>query len=235
MTAANKLALVVEDEPEIRELMALQLQRNGFEVTSCATAEEGLYLLGRTAYDVILLDWMLPSLSGVEMIQGVRSGALNKATPILMVTAKVEPEDIVRGLEAGADDYLTKPFEVAVFIARVQALLRRARYVLSKNLVPDEVSVGSLRLDFKRHAVECGEQNVPVTRSEFKLLKALALEGGAVLSRERLISEVQGEGVAVVGRTVDTHVFGLRKKLGPCADCIETVRGIGYRLKFPAD
>ncbi len=225
----DKMVLIVEDEPEIRELIALQLQRKGFLVTSCATAEEGLYLAGRNTYDLMVLDWMLPGQSGVSLAEGVRNGSANSQTPILMVTAKTEPEDIVRGLEAGADDYLAKPFEVSVLIARVQALLRRA----GAPKEPDKVGVGELELDSKRYEVTCAGEKVSVTRSEFKLLKALIAQGGAVLTRDQLISEIQGEGVAVVGRTVDTHVFGLRKKLGMCSDYIETVRGIGYRIKFP--
>ena len=121
----ERRVLIVEDEPEIRELIALQLQRKDFLVTSCATAEEGLYLAQINTYDLFVLDWMLPGKSGVALSQEVRRGELNKETPILMVTARTEPEDIVMGLEAGADDYLTKPFEISVLMARVQALLKK--------------------------------------------------------------------------------------------------------------
>ena len=228
----ERRVLIVEDEPEIRELIALQLQRKDFLVTSCATAEEGLYLAQINTYDLFVLDWMLPGKSGVALSQEVRRGELNKETPILMVTARTEPEDIVMGLEAGADDYLTKPFEISVLMARVQALLRRVG-LKQTNEPPHVVHAGQLTLDLKRYTVHCAQQEVAVTHSEFKLLKALVAQGGTVLTRDQLIAEIQGEGVAVVGRTVDTHVFGLRKKLGPCSEVIETVRGIGYRIKFP--
>ena len=224
--------LVVEDEQDIRDLMALHLLREGFEVEEASDGEGALRKLNTSRFDLFAFDWMLPGMSGLELTRALRKKGDD--SPILMVTAKVEPADIVLGLESGADDYITKPFEVPVFLARVRALLRRAN---DASVEPPsaqsarELRLGDLKIDLDAHDVHCAGENVSLTPSEFKLLTALIQNQGKVLTRSRLIDLVQGEGVAVVDRTVDTHVFGLRKKLGPCGDLIETVRGVGYRVK----
>jgi two-component system, OmpR family, phosphate regulon response regulator PhoB len=218
--------LVVEDEGEIRDLIALHLRRDGHEVATAASAEEAQSSMETTRYDLLVLDWMLPGASGVEIAKDLRRKENRDDLAILMVTAKGEPQDIVEGLEAGADDYLSKPFEPSVLVARVRALLRRARRTTSTS----EIKVGGLSLFPDSFEAKCAGVPIQLTPSEFKLLLALANNRGRVLTRDSLIEQVQGEGVSVVGRTVDTHVFGLRKKLGECADVIETVRGIGYRV-----
>ncbi|HEX7674944.1 MAG TPA: response regulator transcription factor [Bdellovibrio sp.] len=223
--------LVVEDEQEIRELMALHLLRQGFRVTECSSAEEALSELNKNNYQVFVLDWMLPGLSGVEIVDKIK--AKNKSAGILMVTAKTEPHDIVMGLEKGADDYLTKPFNPSVFVARVKALVRRSQNqddVAPRN--EDEVAISGLRVNFKSYEVSYNNDPLHLTPSEFKLLGALVQNRGVVLTREQLIENIQGEGINVVGRTIDTHVFGLRKKLGEWGDRIETIRGVGYRVKI---
>ncbi|WP_246845373.1 response regulator transcription factor [Bdellovibrio sp. NC01] len=223
--------LVVEDEQEIRELMALHLLRQGFKVTECTSAEEAMNEVAKTHYSVFVLDWMLPGLSGVELVERIRTK--NKTAGVLMVTAKTEPQDIVLGLEKGADDYLTKPFNPAVFVARVKALARRTQ---SEEAAPgkpeDEIQVNGLRVNFKSYEVSYNNEPLHLTPSEFKLLGALVQNRGVVLTREQLIENIQGEGINVVGRTIDTHVFGLRKKLGEWGDRIETIRGVGYRVKM---
>ncbi len=222
--------LVVEDEQEIRELMALHLLRQGYRVTECPSAEEALTELNRnTSYSLLVLDWMLPGMSGIDIIESIKSRLPNSS--VLMVTAKAEPQDIVLGLENGADDYLTKPFNPSVFLARVKALLRRSQ--LQQKTVGDssEYQYAGLRINFKSYDISYNEEPLHLTPSEFKLLGALVLNEGCVLTREQLIENIQGEGINVVGRTIDTHVFGLRKKLGEWGDRIETIRGIGYRVK----
>jgi two-component system phosphate regulon response regulator PhoB len=226
--------LVVEDEEEIRELIALHLRRDGHFVDAVASAEEAAKALKSATYEVIALDWMLPGQSGVEMTRELRKTSDRSDLAILMVTARAEAADIVEGLEAGADDYLAKPFEPAVLIARVRALARRNRRGgahLEREGDVAVVRVGGLALYTETYEVKCCDQPIQLTPSEFKLLLALANNRGRVLTRDGLIQQVQGDGVSVVGRTVDTHVFGLRKKLGGCADVIETVRGVGYRVK----
>lgn len=226
--------LVVEDESEIRDLIALHLRRDGHSVDTAGSAEEASPLIEKNRYGLLALDWMLPGASGIDITKSLRRKADRDDLAILMVTAKAESQDIVEGLEAGADDYLSKPFEPSVLIARVRALLRRNRRgqpTAKDSLGVSVVQVGELALYPESFEAKCAGQPIQLTASEFKLLLALANNRGRVLTRDSLIDQVQGEGVSVVGRTVDTHVFGLRKKLGPCADVIETVRGVGYRVK----
>jgi two-component system phosphate regulon response regulator PhoB len=225
--------LVVEDEEHIRDLIALHLKREGLDVDTAKNAEEAWGYLQKTPYALIALDWMLPGASGVDIARRVRREPDFGDIGILMITARAEANDIVEGLEAGADDYLTKPFEPAVLIARVRALLRRNRRAVALELEGQlqVVRIGKLKLFPETFECNSPEGLIALTPSEFKLMIALANSGGRVLTRDSLINQIQGEGVAVVGRTVDTHVFGLRKKLGDYADVIETVRGIGYRIK----
>jgi DNA-binding response OmpR family regulator len=224
--------LVVEDEKDISELMTLHLKREGHDISGVDNGEEALRLLGSEVFDLIVLDWMLPGLSGLEVCKKLRGDMdhpLSKI-PIFMVTARAHTSDIVLGLEMGADDYITKPFEIPIFLARVRALLRRVA-IVENGLDDDKFDVGELTVDTKTYQVSCNAKEVQLTPSEFKLLVALMKNRGRVLTRERLIDLVQGEGVTVVDRTIDTHVFGLRKKLGRCSDVIETIRGVGYRVK----
>jgi two-component system phosphate regulon response regulator PhoB len=232
-TAAVKV-LVVEDEEEIRDLIALHLRREGYLVDTAGSAEEAIPLFEKNVYSLLVLDWMLPGASGVEITKRLRKQSGNDDFAILMVTARAEATDIVEGLEAGADDYLSKPFEPLVLIARTRALLRRARKGVAAQTAATNlgvIQIDGLELHPETFEVKCDGAPVQLTISEFKLLLALANSRGRVLTRDSLISQVQGDGVSVVGRTVDTHVFGLRKKLGACADVIETVRGVGYRVK----
>ena len=232
-SAEKTRVLVVEDEEEIRELVALHLRREGHTVETAGSVEEAQALLDSGKFGLLALDWMLPGMSGVEMTRRIRKQSSPDEVAILMVTARAESNDIVEGLEAGADDYLSKPFEPQVLIARVRALLRRGRRLKDggKPTLGEVIRMGGLELDPNSFEAKCEGAPVQLTASEFKLLLALANNRGRVLTRDSLIGLVQGEGVSVVGRTVDTHVFGLRKKLGTCADVIETVRGVGYRVK----
>ncbi len=237
--------LIVEDETDVRELIAVHLKRQGHSVTGVSSVEEarGAFAAVSNGFDVCVLDWMLPGTSGVQFARELRKKLERADLAILMVTAKSEPQDIVEGLDAGADDYLSKPFEPAVLVARVRALGRRLKVrdsalsFAGENAHKSSVStfeklqLGPLSLFPETYEVKCGGEAISLTPSEFKLLMALAKSQGRVLTRDSLISQVQGDGVSVVGRTVDTHVFGLRKKLGVCADVIETVRGVGYRVK----
>ncbi len=225
--------LVVEDEDEIRDLIALHLQREGHLVDAVSSAEEAFVLLETRKYNLLALDWMLPGLSGVDITKRLRQKLGQTEVPILMVTAKAEAANIVEGLEAGADDYLTKPFEPQILTARVRALLRRATRITQPKPTGESaaIQIDGLWLNPETYEVKCDGEPVQLTPSEFKLLHALIDSRGRVLTRDSLISQVQGEGVSVVGRTVDTHVFGLRKKLGSCSEVIETVRGVGYRVK----
>lgn len=226
--------LIVEDEEDIRELLKFNLVGRGFDVKLASSGEEGLLAIKDSPYDLMILDWMLPGVSGVQVAKVARGMENGKNMTILMLTAKSEPEDIIEGLDSGADDYMMKPFDNNVLWARVTALLRRAQRlhaVPAKSDSPVEIlRMQGVELSLKSYKVKVEGSEVELTPSEFKLLAAMMSNKGRVMTRERLIGEVQGEGVSVVGRTVDTHVFGLRKKLGASGDLIETIRGVGYRI-----
>ncbi len=221
--------LVVEDEVDVRELIVLHLQRDGYMTDSAADGEEAIQKMQKGKYDLFVLDWMLPKMNGLELTRTLRKN-INSNAPVLIVTARVETTDIVVGLEAGADDYITKPFEIPVLMARVRALLRRASYTETAS-DSEKVKIGALEIDTAAHEVRCGGELITLTTSEFRLLSALAQNRGRVLTRDQLIDLVRGIDVSIVSRAIDTHIFGLRKKLGACADIVETIRGVGYRIK----
>lgn len=231
-----KRVLVVEDEMEIRQLIVMHLRREGFEVDELSDGEQARQVLSTNTYDLVILDWMLPSLSGLEICRWLRKRGNSPTTPVLFVTAKTEPEHVASGLDAGADDYVSKPFDTLVLMARVNALLRRQDWLQSRTNAatssPGILSLGELVMDTQSYEVSLQNQKLELTRSEFRLLETLLANQGKVLSRESLIGEIQGENVNVVRRTVDTHVFGLRKKLGPYGEMIETIRGVGYRVRY---
>lgn len=236
----NPEILIVEDDVDIAEVLKFHIQQMGYEAEHTTNGEGAMARLNQKAYDLVILDWMLPGLSGVEITQIIRKMDSLKEMAILMLTARSDSQDIVKGLEAGADDYMTKPFEPEVFTARVQNLLRRARRVAltqtQSEPTPepqrvDEIQVGAVKVSLKTYKAFVDGGEVSLTPSEFKLLTTMMQERGRVLTRGRLIEEVQGEGISVIGRTIDTHVFGLRKKLGPYSKLIETIRGVGYRVR----
>lgn len=222
--------LVVEDEKDISELLSLSLKREGHEVQAVYQGQDALRALTdkTNSYELVVLDWMLPEISGIQILNEMRNQKKDRKTPVLMVTARTQPEDIVRGLEAGADDYLAKPFEMSVFLARVRALLRRIK--INEKEEEKYITAGNLIIDVEKYVATCQKKEIHLTLSEFRLVHALLRNQGRVLTREQLIEQVQGEGVSVIDRTIDTHIFGLRKKLGKCANIVETIRGVGYRV-----
>jgi two-component system, OmpR family, phosphate regulon response regulator PhoB len=217
--------LVVEDETDIRDLIVLHLSREGYQVDAAANGKDALHKIESQKFDLLVLDWMLPEKSGLEILKEVRRSLGHEQLAVLMVTAKGASSDLVMGLENGADDYLVKPFELSVLMARARALLRRTEKKGGSML-----TLGALEIDEAAHEARLEGKAISLTPYEFKLLVTLAQHQGRVLTRDQLILEVQGGGVSVVERAIDTHVFGLRKKLGASADLIETVRGVGYRI-----
>ncbi len=219
---AGERILIVEDEPRIAEVLARYLEAEGFQTERAKDGREALVLFRRFAPDLILLDLMIPELDGLELTRQLRA---KSAVPIIMVTAKSGELDRVLGLELGADDYVTKPFSPREVVARVKAVLRRARGPGPRG---GRYTAGPLTLDADAVRVFCGEQELALTPSEFRLLHALMAAAGKALSRRELLDAL-GEAY-VDERTVDAHVKNLRKKLGSCAERVETVRGVGYRV-----
>lgn len=226
-------AAVVEDDVAIARLLKIHLAEAGFEVEVFHDAEAAFLDLQKTNRDLCLVDWMLPRIQGIDFIKRVR--AQNQKIKLMMVTAKTDAESIVQGLEAGADDYLTKPFDARVLIARVRNLMRRRQFEKGPQLVADHVSIDGMTIHYTKHFVNYNGSDIHLTLSEFKLLASLFKAQGQVLTREQLIERIQGEDVSVTGRTIDTHVFALRKKMGKWATHIETIRGVGYRILMSSE
>lgn len=219
--------LVVEDEPDIRQLLVLQLTREGYTVRTAATGPEALEAAPRIKPMLVLLDLMLPGLAGTEVCRRLRADPATTATPIIMLTARGDEIDRVVGFEVGADDYVTKPFSPRELMLRIRAVLRRTP---ATEEGPDALRVGALRIDVGAHRVWVDEEEVSLTATEFKLLTTLAKRSGRVQSRGQLLQDVWDMPPDLNTRTVDTHMKRLREKLGAAGDRIETVRGVGYRL-----
>jgi two-component system phosphate regulon response regulator PhoB len=218
--------LVVEDEAALAELIRYNLAAQGLRVTIAASGEEAEMLLAEETFDLAILDWMLPSLSGLELCRRLRKRETTQALPVIMLTARGEEADRVRGLSTGADDYVVKPFSVPEIVARVKALLRRA----APQRVADTLQRGDIILDRAAHRVTRRAREVRLGPTEFKLLVFFMENAGRVLTRQQLLDGVWGRDAFIDGRTVDVHVGRLRKALirGSDPDPIRTVRGIGY-------
>lgn len=220
--------LIVEDEEALAALLEYNLGKEGFAVRVSSDGEDALLAIQEEPTDLVLLDWMLPGLSGIEICRWIRARAESRDIPVIMLTARGEEEDRIRGLNTGADDYLTKPFSVPELIARVRALLRRARPTLSAEVA----TFGDLMLDRETRRVRRAEREVHLGPTEFRLLDCLIQRPGRVFSREQLLDLVWGRDVYVEARTVDVHVGRLRKALNQRGerDPIRTVRAAGYAL-----
>jgi two-component system phosphate regulon response regulator PhoB len=219
--------LIVDDERDILEVLRYNLEQAGFEVQTALDGRTAIAALARQTPDLVLLDIMLPDMTGLEVCRRIRAEGRTARLPILMLTAKAEEVDRVVGLEIGADDYVTKPFSPREVVLRVQAILRRSAEpaALSEVLVHD-----GLELDPARHRVTVDGREIELTAIEFKLLEDLMSRPGRVQARDSLLERVWGYRSGVESRTVDTHVRRLREKIGRAGDFIETVRGIGYRF-----
>jgi two-component system phosphate regulon response regulator PhoB len=218
--------LIVEDEADLSELMRYNLEAEGFRIVAAESGDEAVERIRDGVPDLILLDWMLPGLSGIELTRRWRSRDETARTPIIMVTARGEEEERVRGLATGADDYIVKPFSMPELVARIQALLRRA----SPQLVSNVLKAGDLELDRQSHRVRRAGRDLHLGPTEYRLLEYLMRHPGRVYSREQLLDGVWGNDVYVDERTVDVHVGRLRKAInrGREQDPIRTVRGAGY-------
>ena len=218
--------LIVEDEEPIRILLTYNLEKEGFRVRECESGEEVIRLIGEERPDLVVLDWMLPGISGIEVCRLIRTRSGTRDIPVLMLTARGEEAERVRGLATGADDYVVKPFSLPELIARIRSLLRRA----NPETVSDRLEAGDLVLDRATRRVSRGPRDIDLSPTEFRLLEHLMQNPGRVYSRPQLLDAVWGANVYVDERTVDVHVGRLRKSLsrGREIDPIRTVRGMGY-------
>jgi two-component system phosphate regulon response regulator PhoB len=226
--ATRPYALIVEDEPALVELIRYNLIKEGYEVSTAQDGEEALLLIEERQPDIVLLDWMLPKLAGIEVARRLRSKSTTRNLPIIMLTARAEESDRIRGLDIGADDYMTKPFSMSELTARIRAVMRRIRPALAE----DVVVVGDISMDRAAHKVTRAGVDVHLGPTEFRLLDYFIQHPGRVFSREQLLDAVWGSDVYVETRTVDVHIGRLRKALskGGQEDPIRTVRSAGYAL-----
>jgi len=228
--ALNNKIVVIDDEEDIRELLYYNLTKEGYKVILASDGNEGLKIIRDQKPDLIILDLMLPGLDGLDLCRIIKNDKDLFNIPIIMLTAKGEEEDIINGLELGADDYITKPFSVYVLIARVKTVFRRMESDNVKaSLTP--IHIGPIMIDSQSYLVTVNDKEIKLTATEFNILKSLAENENKVLTRRQLLGETQGNVDFVTERTIDVHLTSLRKKLGQYGWMIETVRGVGYRLK----
>lgn len=212
------------------ELVAMRLKREGYDAKICRDGLEALKSIRAEPPDLVLLDIMMPHMSGIELARELRSDGRTVGLPIIMMTAKSEDVDVVVGLQLGADDYITKPFSMSVLLARISALLRRSGEQAPGPAGKGFLRVGCVVIDSERHQAEVDHQPVSLTLTEFKLLSSLAAARGRVLSRDQLINQAIGLEAVVTDRTIDVHLTALRRKLGPARHYLKTVRGVGYKF-----
>lgn len=227
-TTMKPTVLVVEDEEALAMLLQYNLEKEGYNVVATADGEEAAMLVREIEPDLVLLDWMLPSLSGIELCRRLRSRSETRNLPIVMITARGEEADRIRGLDTGADDYITKPFSTTELMARIRAVLRRIRPALAEDIV----TFGDVVMDRSSHRVRRGEREIHLGPTEYRLLEHLMQHPGRVFSRTQLLDAVWGSDVYVEARTVDVHIGRLRKALNQKGqrDPIRTVRAAGYAL-----
>lgn len=220
--------LVVDDEPDIREVIRYSLENSGFRVLEAGHADEARKILTSESLDLILLDWMLPGRSGLELAQQLKQNPKTRTIPIIMVSAKGEEEDRIRGLDTGTDDYITKPFSPREMIARVRAVLRRAK----PEELADQIEIGGLCIDNVSHRVSADGRRIDIAPTEYRLLHFFMTHSDRAFSRSQLLDQVWGDQVYVEERTVDVHVRRLRKALEVTGHdgLLQTVRGVGYRF-----
>ena len=223
----TKTIFIVEDEPDIRETLAYNLIQEGFKVEEFLDAESCLEKINKKIPDLLILDLMLPGMSGLDLCKEIRTNKSLSNLAIIMLTAKGEEIDRIIGFELGADDYVTKPFSVRELILRVKVILKKQTESL-ENI--EEVEFGAIKINLDAHEVSINDDEINLTALEFKLLKHLVQRRGRVQTRDQLLGDVWGYSSEVTTRTVDTHIKRLREKLGSVGDYIQTIRGVGYRL-----
>ena len=219
--------LVVEDEQDIRDLLVFNLQKNGFNVRAVDNGEKALSLIRTDNFDLILLDLMIPGISGFDLTRILKNDDETSEVPIIMLTAKGEESDIVKGLEIGAQDYITKPFSLKVLMARISKVIQNKNKSLDNKGI---IEFSALSINIKSREVIVKGKSINLTFTEFEILKLLASHSKWVYTRTEIIDHVRGDNYIVTDRTIDFQIVGLRKKLGSYGKCIKTIRGVGYRF-----
>jgi len=226
-TPPGQKILVIEDEKALADVLGYNLRREGYDVTLAHDGQEGLKQASVKLPDLIVLDLMLPTISGTEVLRELRSSDRTREIPVIILTAKAEEADQVVGFTLGADDYVTKPFSVKVLIQRIKAVKRRSEGAAEPE---DQITHGTVRIDRIRHRAFVDDRELDLTPTEFRLLEIMLKSPGRAFTRQQLMDGSIGEGAVVLERTIDVHVKTLRRKMGEI-ELIETVRGVGYRLK----
>ncbi len=224
---AKKRIVIIEDEPDMADLIAARLQKEHYEVFTAYDGNQGLHEIRSKQPDLVVLDIMLPGMSGTEVLKQVRNDPQLAQIPVVMLTARTEEADVVAGLQLGADDYVTKPFSMSVMMARIEAVLRRRGV---KDSGSSQLTAGPIRINRDTHQVSVNNKNVTLTLTEFRILAAIVASRGRILTRSQLIDRGIGPDAVVTDRTIDVHLASLRSKLGKARKYIQTVRGVGYRL-----
>ena len=222
--------LIIEDEEDILAFVHYNFIRNGYQADLATNGEDGLAMARELKPDLILLDLMLPGLDGLEICRHLKDDRATRSIPVIMLTAKGEEEDVIAGLELGADDYVTKPFSPQILLARAKTVLRRLKSEEKKGK-DAPIEIGDLFIHPGRKEVRVGDDIINLTYTEFEVLSLLARRPGWVFTRSQIVDAVRGEDYAVTERSVDVQIVGLRKKLGHCGAFIDTVRGVGYRFR----
>lgn len=220
--------LLIEDEEDIAALIKLQAELSGYKMIVETDGLNGFRAIERENPEIVILDIMLPGMNGLDVCRKVKNVPELKHIPIILISAKSEELDVVLGLELGADDYVTKPFSPKVLFSRIKAVMRRKQ---EPETHPLTMSFGVFNMDLDRYLVRKKDKNIPLTLSEFGILRRLVSSRGKVLTRNQLLDDLQNDDAFVVDRNIDVHIAALRRKLGPSFDYIETVRGVGYRFK----
>ncbi|MDR1574856.1 MAG: response regulator transcription factor [Treponema sp.] len=227
---AKAIILIIEDDPDIQELLSFAMSGEGWKLLQAKTGEEGLAFLKKEPVNCVLLDIMLPGMDGLKVLKKIKEIEQCRNVPVIMTTAKGEDADIITGLELGADDYVVKPYSPRVLIARIRAGLRRQEEAAGGETAT-VWQQGPLKLDAARHEALCGGKRLDLFPTEFSLLRHFLSHPDIVFSRNQIIAAVRGNDYPVTDRSVDVQILGLRKKLGEAGDMIETIRGVGYRLR----
>jgi DNA-binding response OmpR family regulator len=227
--SSNKLVAIVDDEPDILDLLTLNLEKNGFKTKSFLNGDEFLKFINNKTPDLVILDLMLPDADGMEICKYMKKEEKYAGIPIIMLTAKAEETDKIIGLEIGADDYITKPFSIRELIARIKAVLRRDTKIDKSQ----RLNIGGiLEIDFQKYETYVNNEKINLTSTEFKILKLLTTRKGWVYSREQILDHLGVQEKGVLDRTVDVHIKNLREKIGEASKYIKNIRGVGYKLEL---